>query len=347
MAVIVSPPPPKKDIKFDDWMYLFWKSLKGLITSLTIQGMPPGGNAGDHLVKNSAADFDAVWQPLGAMAADPILNFLHNSNFDFHYSLFIYQINGAATLICPRWKVAGTNKVTNDRLNWESFTDGATGTGYLRVTNPGSTGYWSRLGQTFETLESTRFIGKTLTLSARIKEGYGPVDYEFFVHVMTSGIDTDAYTMMFSPDDLLTGATSAVPSNWTTVYETFDLSTLGDFTQICFGIRFIFGSNNSEDPKFADVEWIFGTLGANYVEVDWKSQALVQEECDRCHKRWTLNNSGSNYDAMLPINMRATPVINNITLGTTPSWPDTTKDVLVITVAGSGANETIELDAEL
>lgn len=27
MGVIVSPPPPKTDVKFDDWMYLFWKNV--------------------------------------------------------------------------------------------------------------------------------------------------------------------------------------------------------------------------------------------------------------------------------------------------------------------------------
>lgn len=33
MTVIVSPPVPKTDAKFDDWMYLFWKRVFGAISS--------------------------------------------------------------------------------------------------------------------------------------------------------------------------------------------------------------------------------------------------------------------------------------------------------------------------
>lgn len=46
MAVIVSPPPPKSDRKFDDWMYLLWKRVN-------IFGFLAGDGAGGSVVQTT------------------------------------------------------------------------------------------------------------------------------------------------------------------------------------------------------------------------------------------------------------------------------------------------------
>ena len=41
MAVVVSPPPPKTDGKFDDWMYLFWKRVISTVSTAVVVSPPP------------------------------------------------------------------------------------------------------------------------------------------------------------------------------------------------------------------------------------------------------------------------------------------------------------------
>lgn len=59
MAVVVSPPPPKTDGKFDDWMYLFWKKVVSAVSSVT--GIPAGGSAGTVLRKIDGTDYNVEW----------------------------------------------------------------------------------------------------------------------------------------------------------------------------------------------------------------------------------------------------------------------------------------------
>lgn len=54
MAVVVSPPPPKTDVKFDDWMYLFWKKVVSAV-------IPSGGSADTVLTKVDGTDHNVTW----------------------------------------------------------------------------------------------------------------------------------------------------------------------------------------------------------------------------------------------------------------------------------------------
>lgn len=56
MAVVVSPPPPKMDGKFDDWMYLFWKKAVSAVI-----GIPSGGSADTVLTKVDGTDYNVTW----------------------------------------------------------------------------------------------------------------------------------------------------------------------------------------------------------------------------------------------------------------------------------------------
>ena len=67
MAVIVSPPPPKTDGKFDDWMYLFWKKVISAV--ITVIGIPAGGASGTVLSKIDSTDYNVEW-------AYPVLGYL-------------------------------------------------------------------------------------------------------------------------------------------------------------------------------------------------------------------------------------------------------------------------------
>jgi len=59
MAVVVSPPPPKTDGKFDDWMYLFWKKVVSAV--ITVIGIPAGGSVGAVLRKIDGTDYNVEW----------------------------------------------------------------------------------------------------------------------------------------------------------------------------------------------------------------------------------------------------------------------------------------------
>ena len=59
MAVVVSPPPPKTDGKFDDWMYLFWKKVVSAV--ITVIGIPSGGSADTVLTKVDGTDYNVTW----------------------------------------------------------------------------------------------------------------------------------------------------------------------------------------------------------------------------------------------------------------------------------------------
>lgn len=67
MGVVVSPPPPKTDVKFDDWMYLFWKKVVSAV--ITVIGIPAGGASGTVLSKIDGDDYNVEW-------AYPVLGFL-------------------------------------------------------------------------------------------------------------------------------------------------------------------------------------------------------------------------------------------------------------------------------
>lgn len=54
MGVVVSPPPPKTDGKFDDWMYLFWKKVVSAV-------LPLGGSADTVLTKVDGTDYNVTW----------------------------------------------------------------------------------------------------------------------------------------------------------------------------------------------------------------------------------------------------------------------------------------------
>ena len=59
MGVVVSPPPPKTDVKFDDWMYLFWKKVVSAV--ITVIGIPSGGSADTVLTKVDGTDYNVTW----------------------------------------------------------------------------------------------------------------------------------------------------------------------------------------------------------------------------------------------------------------------------------------------
>lgn len=59
MGVVVSPPPPKTDVKFDDWMYLFWKKVVSAV--ITVIGIPSGGSVDTVLTKVDGTDYNVTW----------------------------------------------------------------------------------------------------------------------------------------------------------------------------------------------------------------------------------------------------------------------------------------------
>jgi hypothetical protein len=74
MAFQLPPPPGVNEFRsasWQDWFYKLRNSLIQAFSTITLQGLPPGGDTDYVLTKDSPADYDASWQPAGAASFGP------------------------------------------------------------------------------------------------------------------------------------------------------------------------------------------------------------------------------------------------------------------------------------
>lgn len=337
MGVVVSPPPPKTDAKFDDWMYLFWKRLLNAI------GIPVGGNTNDVLTKVSGTDYDVTWAPVpgsGSIALPPSNNIVHNSYFQVRQK--IDQATVAFATSAPysqharRWYgVASTGDFETQLSsnNDQSFITIKRTAG--NNTDP------VRLVQILDTEDSLQWAGidKTMRVSFVLKSGANITQVRFSV---SSGAGVDE-----SIGDYLSGS-------WTWQTEVTSGTSSGSYnltfdalTQIAFEISVEFDSTSSATDDEVYVYYFLVDDPSDFSsERDSKSLAVVQRECQRYYQQMDLYLTTS--EISVPIHMRDVPTV---TLGDAAAFTTTgtTADTLIIKVNGAGDNgiHTVYLDCEL
>lgn len=342
MGVVVSPPPPKKDAKFDDWMYLFWKMVRAMIISV----LPAGGAQNYVLTKLSGTDYDFDWAPVPTTAlVSPGNNIVQNSYFqEREYSVqddVVFATAAPYTQHARRWY--GVAPTADFKTLIDTGHDSTTLT--IKRTAGTDTGA-VRLVQILDTEDSIKYSGaeKTLWIYFGLQTGANVTSVTFKVSSGT-GIDE-------SLADYLTGSwTGQTQVLAETVVGGYDLTFDDPISQIAFEIEVIFDSTASATDDEVFVHGMFVTdqgisspsLGAMICS---KSRAVTRQECNRYYQQMDLYLTTA--EISVPIHMRDVPTV---TLGDAAAFTTTgtTADALIIKVDGAGDNgvHTVYLDCEL
>jgi hypothetical protein len=342
MGVVVSPPPPKTDAKFDDWMYLFWKMVRAMIVSV----LPAGGAQNYVLTKLSATDYDFDWAPVPTTdLVSPGNNIVHNSYFqEREYAVqddVVFATTAPYSQHARRWYGVAPTADFKTLIDIDHYSDKI----IIKRTAGSNTGA-VRLIQILDTEDSKKFTNKdkTLWVNFGLQTGANVTSVTFYVY-MNTGIDEslDSYIAdAWSNKILLTSGTVNGGYNFT-----FDEPT----NQIAFEIEVIFDSTASAtDDEVFVYSFIVTDRGnpssGDGVMVCSKSRAITRQECNRYYQQMDLYLTTA--EISVPIHMRDVPTV---TLGDAAAFTTTgtTADALVIKVNGAGDNgiHTVYLDCEL
>ena len=337
MGVVVSPPPPKTDAKFDDWMYLFWKRLLNAI------GIPIGGNTNDVLTKVSGTDYDVTWAAAATQTVPPPANnIVHNSNFQVRdideQEIVNFETSAPYSQHVRRWygvaAAAGFETILNTSLQYPLVT-------IKRVS--GSNTDYVRLIQILDTEDSIKWANraKEVRVVADKKSGANVSEINFKVATGT-GINESLEDYV---DGLWTDQTEIYNESLLDPYRSLTLD-FGQITQIAVELQVKFDSTTSADDEVFVYQIIIDDPGLVFWEVDDKPLAVVQRECQRYYQKLDLYLTTAEIN--IPISMRDVPTV---TLGDAAAFTTTgtTADVLVIKVDNAGDNgmHTVYLDCEL
>lgn len=337
MGVVVSPPPPKTDAKFDDWMYLFWKRLLNAIS------IPIGGNTNDVLTKVSRTDYDVTWAAAATQTVPPPANnIVHNSNFQVRdideQEIVNFETSAPYSQHVRRWygvaAAAGFETILNTSLQYPLVT-------IKRVS--GSNTDYVRLIQILDTEDSIKWANraKEVRVVADKKSGANVSEINFKVATGT-GINESLEDYV---DGLWTDQTEIYNESLLDPYRSLTLD-FGQITQIAVELQVKFDSTTSADDEVFVYQIILDDPGTVFWEVDDKPLAVVQRECQRYYQKLDLYLTTAEIN--IPISMRDVPTV---TLGDAAAFTTTgtTADVLVIKVDGAGDNgmHTVYLDCEL
>lgn len=342
MGVVVSPPPPKKDVKFDDWMYLFWKMVRAMIISV----LPAGGAQNYVLTKLSGTDYDFDWAPIPTVnQVSPGNNIVQNSYFqEREYAVqddVVFATGAPYSQHARRWYgVAPTT-------DFKTLIDSGHDSTHIMIKRTAGTDTGAvRLVQILDTEDSIKFSGKdkTLWVYSGLQTGANVTSVTFIV---SSGTGVDE-----SLADYLTGSwTGQVQVTSGTVDGGYDLTFDGPISQIAFEIEVVFDSTASATDDEVFIYSMFvtdrgGPPSGDGIMTCSKSRAVTRQECNRYYQQMDLYLTTA--EISVPIHMRDVPTV---TLGDAAAFTTTgtTADVLVIKVDNAGDNgmHTVYLDCEL
>jgi hypothetical protein len=346
MAFQLPPPPGVNEFRSSSWQDWFFKLRTGLISAfntITLQGIPDGGNTSDVLTKASGTDFDVVWAPVSGSSATvppPGNNIVHNSYFQVRHktdqATVAFATSAPYSQHARRWYgVASTG-------DFETRLSSSNNQNFITIKRTaGNNTDPVRLVQILDTEDSLKWSekDKVMRVNFGLQTGANVTQVRF---VVSSGTDIDG-----SLDDYLSGS-------WAGQVEVIDGTASGGYSltfdylaQIAFEISVEFDSTASATD---DEVYIYYFLVDDPSDVsserDSKSLAVVQRECQRYYQQLDLYLTDS--ELSIPISMRAVPTV---TLGDAAAFTTTgtTAEVLVIKVNSSSDNgiHTVYLDAEL
>lgn len=377
MAFQLPPPPGVNEFRSASWQDWFYKLRAGLISAfntITLQGIPPGGDTDQVLAKISNTDYDVDWVdaasgglPAGgdeddvltkasgsdydviwASIPDPDLsipppgnNIVHNSYFQVRNKLDQEQVG-----------IQTSAPYKQQTRRWYGIADADDFETQLVTTNDQNfitiKRYQNantdpvRLVQILDTEDSLKWADKekVMRVNFSLKTGANVSQVTFSV---SSGEGVDE-----SLDDYLTGS-------WTNQTEVVSATTNGahtllfdaTITQIAFEISVEFDSTSSAtDDEVYVYYFLVDDLSDGSNNRDSKSLAVVQRECNRYYQEMDLYLTTSYIN--IPIYMRDVPTV---TIDGSPTFDTTgtTAEILIIKLSGgeTPAVYTVRLNAEL
>ena len=375
MAFQLPPPPGVNEFRSASWQDWFFKLRTGLISAfntITLQGIPAGGDTnqvltkvsptsydvtwtdvasggipaggytGDVLTKLSDSDYDADWEPPQDTAKPPANNIIHNSNFQVRdideQEIVSFETSAPYSQHVRRWygvaAASGFETILNTSPQYPLVT-------IKRVS--GSNTDYVRLIQILDTEDSLKWANrnKEVRVVADEKTGANVSEINFKVTTGT-GINESLEDYV---DGLWTDQTEIYNESLLDPFRSFTLG-FGQITQIAIELQVKFDSTTSADDEVFVYQIIIDDPGLVFWEVDDKPLAVVQRECQRYYQKLDLYLTTAEIN--IPISMRDVPTV---TLGDAAAFTTTgtTADVLVIKVDGAGDNgmHTVYLDCEL
>jgi hypothetical protein len=375
MAFNLPPPPGVNEFRSASWQDWFFKLRAGLISAfntITLQGIPAGGDTnqvltkvsptsydvtwtdvasggipaggytGDVLTKLSDSDYDADWEPPQDIAKPPANNIIHNSNFQVRdideQEIVSFETSAPYSQHVRRWygvaAASGFETILNTSLQYPLVT-------IKRVS--GSNTDYVRLIQILDTEDSLKWANrnKEVRVVADEKTGANVSEINFKITTGT-GINESLEDYV---DGLWTDQTEIYNESLLDPFRSFTLS-FGQITQIAVELQVKFDSTTSADDEVFVYQIIIDDPGIVFWEVDDKPLAVVQRECQRYYQKLDLYLTTAEIN--IPISMRGVPTV---TLGDAAAFTTTgtTADILIIKVDSSSDDgiHTVYLDAEL